>query len=157
MPIRESVSQDYPMYSSMFNGAAAAYNKAVVGYALYRDSKQEGSVAANIQDLTMALVLLETTIQGDLHVDPRRTGAVRAQAGKLRSQAAKQHVEVSDILTELEIAASVAQTVLSTQAYSGLAEMVIKATAGALEAEQACSGKPIEMNALGTMAPIAPR
>ena len=154
--LRVSVATDFSSYAATFNKAAEAYNQALSAYQLYRNSQQETSVNDSIKNLTLAIVLLETSIQSDLHVNPKKNAAVRLAALRIRSRAQQvAHVAVSDILTELEIAAAVAQTVPSAQPYSMLAKAVIDATSGALDAEQAASGKPIDMQSIPAISPIA--
>ncbi len=152
--LRASVARDFSSYTPTFNKTAEAYNQAVAAYGLYRNSQEDASVTNSIHNLTLAIVLLETSIQADLHVESKKNGSLRRQALQIRSRAAQAHVSVSDILTELEIAAAVAQTVPSAQPYSALAKVVIEATSGALNEEQAVSGKPIDLQTIPVIALI---
>jgi len=61
-------------------------------------------------------------------------------------------VSISDILTELEIAAAVARTIAPAAPYALLAQLVIGATAQAVAAETAASGHAIDLT---TISPIA--
>lgn len=146
--LRVSVARDFPSYTAHFNDAAEAYNKAVTAYGLYRSSQQEASVDASLRNLTMALVLLETSLESELRVDGKKAANVRASARHIRARAARAHISVSDLLTELQIAAALAQTVPAAAPYSILARAVVSATSNALEAEQLSSGKPIDLQTI---------
>jgi hypothetical protein len=61
---------------------------------------------------------------------------------------------VSDILTELETAASIAATIPATQPYSGLAAIVIQAAQDALATFTANVGQPIDLTTIQPIAPI---
>ena len=60
-------------------------------------------------------------------------------------------VSISDILTELQIAAAIARTIAPAAPYALLAELVIGATSQAVAAESAASGRAIDLT---TIAPI---
>ncbi len=84
-------------------------------------------------------------------MSPQAVLKAREKAGKIRA-AAGQRITISDILTELEIAAAIAETVPGTEPYSELAAIVITATQQALAAESSASGQAID---LSTIQPIA--
>ncbi|MGI8959939.1 MAG: hypothetical protein ACR2IV_09295 [Bryobacteraceae bacterium] len=148
---RVQVSTSNKQYISAFNEAAVAYATGFNAYSLYRATQNnEAVVSLDISNLTVSVVSLEDAIQAGLHVLPEAVSKVRAKAAKIRA-AANPRISISDILTELEIAASIAQTVPGTQPYSGLAAIVIKATQQALAARSFASGKPID---LSTIQPI---
>jgi hypothetical protein len=149
---RVQISTSDKQYISVFNEAAAAYATGFNAYSLYRATQSnEAAVSVDIANLTVSIVSLEDAIQARLHVSPQVVLQVRAKAAKVRA-AASPRISISDILTELEIAAAIAQTVPGTQPYSGLAELVIRATQQALAARNSASGELID---LSTIQPVA--
>jgi hypothetical protein len=150
--LRVSVSGSYPKYNAAFNQAAAAYGVAYSAYAAYRTAPAgSAAVTVAIANLTVSIVSLEETFQTDLHVTPQTVTKSRSKVMRLKA-AAQQHITISDILTELEIAATIAEAVPGTQPYSTLAAIVIKTTQSAVAALTAASGQPID---LSTIQPIA--
>lgn len=151
--MRAQVSVSYPKYAPLFNEAADSYAAAYSAYALYRTSPTDSAaLTVAISNLTVSLVALENSVQADMQVSPALVEGIRKNAGRLRLQAVGQGVTVSDILTELEIAAAVAQTIPSASVYAGLASMVIEATSEALAAASASAGRPIDLT---TIQPVA--
>ncbi len=150
--LRLTVSTTYPQYTPAFNQAAASYGTAYNAYALFRTASTNQSEAAlAISNLTVSIVSLENTLQAGIHVNPQTVIRVRGRAARLRAAAAPR-ISISDILTELEIAASIASTVPGTQPYAALAEIVIKTTQAALAASNASAGRLID---LSTIQPVA--
>ncbi len=152
LSLRAQVSTNYPHYTPVFNEAAAAYTTALDAYTVFRASHgSQAAVSVAINNLTVSIVALEDTFQTDLHVSPAVILKTRAKAAKLRAAVvahASPQISVSDILTALEIAASIAATVPGAQPYSALAAMIIAATQQALAAESAASGQPIDLSTL---------
>jgi hypothetical protein len=153
--LRTSIGDEFPQYTHAFNEAADAYNKGVTSYTTFRSTHDELGIHTDLQSLTVALVLLETEIQSGFHATPSQSNSVRASAGRIRARAAQAHVTVSDILTELEIATALAQTVPSAGPYARLARAVITATADAISAQQLYSGKPIDLQTLPLLDPLS--
>lgn len=148
LSIRAQVSTGYPQYVPVFNQAAAAYTTALDAYTVFRTGQNnQAAVSVALNDLTVSIVALEDTFEADLHVSPAVVLKTRAKAARIRA-AVNPQVSVSDILTALEIAASIAATVPGTQPYAALAAMVIDATQQALAAQTAASGKPIDLSTL---------
>ncbi len=155
--LRVQVSTAYPQYAPEFNGSAAAYSAALSVYSIYRTAvtgTNQAQLSAAIQNLTVSIVLLENTFQADLHASPTSTQKVRARAARIRSGAGA-NLSAVDILTELEIAASIAEAVPQAQPYAALAALVIAATDEAVAAENANAGKPIDLSTLQPIAPIS--
>ena len=151
--LRPQISVSYPKYAPVFNQAAASYTAAFNAYSLFRlDPSDQTGVALAIGNLTVSVVALENSLQADMHVSPAVIADIHRKSRTLLENAERQHLTVSDLLTELEIAAAVARAVPATEAYAGIASMVILATSQALEAESAASGQPID---LATIQPIA--
>jgi hypothetical protein len=149
---RVQVSTTDKQYIPVFNEAAAAYTTGFNAYSLYRTSQSnEAAVSADIANLTVSIVSLENAIQAALHVSPQAVLKARDKAAKIRASVSPR-ISISDILTELEIAAAIAQTVAGTQLYAGLAAIVINAAQQALAAQRSASGQPID---LSTIQPIA--
>jgi hypothetical protein len=149
---RVQVSTTNRQYISVFNEAANAYATGFSAYSIYRATQgNQAAVSVAISNLTVSIVSLEDAIQAHLPVSPQAVLQVRARAAKVRATASPR-ISISDILTELEIAAAIAQTVPGTQPYSGLAALVIRATQQALAARNSASGEPID---LATIQPIA--
>src|SRR5690242_1168972 len=132
---RVRVSTVDKQYVSVFNEAATAYAAGFNAYSVYRATQSnEAAVTLTIANLTVSIVSLENEIQAALQVSPQTVLNVRRQARKIRA-AASPRISISDILTELEIAASIAQTVPGAQSYAGLAAIVINAARQALAAQ----------------------
>jgi hypothetical protein len=149
---RVQVSTTDKQYASVFNEAAAAYVTVFNAYSLYRATQgNQAAVAVGIANLTVSIVSFENAIQAALHVSPQAVLKVRARATRIRA-AASGRISISDILTELEIAAAIAQTVAGTEPYAGLAAIVINAAQQALVAHNSASGQAID---LSTIQPIA--
>jgi hypothetical protein len=149
---RLQVSTTDKQYISVFNEAAAAYATGFNAYSLYRTTQaNQAAVSVAISNLTFSIVSLENAIQAALHVSPQAVLNVRGKAAKLRASASPR-ISISDILTELEIAAAIARTLPGTQSYAGLAAIVISAAQQALAAQTSASGQAID---LSTIQPIA--
>jgi hypothetical protein len=151
--LRASISSSYPKYVPLFNQAAAAYATAVNAYSLFRLNPQsQAAVPVDVSNLTVSIVALENAFQADMAVSPQEVLQVNSKAKRIR--AAASNVTLSDILTELEVAAAIAETVPAAQPYAALASIVIAATQQALAAEAAVSGQPIDITTLTAIAPI---
>lgn len=150
--LRIQIGVSYPAYLPAFNEAAAAYSVAFHAYEVYRtNTSNQASLSVEISHLTLSIISLETSFVSDLHVAPKVILSVRQRALKIRVAAAPA-ITISDILTELEIAAAIAEAVPPAAGYAALARMVIEATQQALAAESAASGQPID---LSTIQPIS--
>src|SRR5947209_5178424 len=146
--LRSEVITSYPKYTPEFNQAAAAYSAAYSAYTLFRTQLgAEGSVNVEINNLVVAVVALESAFEADMHASPQTIANIRGKASVVRARAGK-NVTVSDILTELEVAAAIAETVPSAQPYAKLAAIVIAATSDALAAEKSSAGQPITLDSI---------
>ncbi len=151
--LRLSVATSSPQYVPLFNEAAAAYSAAYDAYAAYRaNPASQASVAVAVSNLTVSIVALEDNFESSMHVSPNAVLKARGKAASIR--AAHPQITISDILTELEVAASIAEAVPGTQPYSALAAVVIDATKQALAANQSASGQPIDLSTIQPLAPI---
>lgn len=146
--LRAEVSGAFPQHKPIFNEAAAGYAAAFQAYTVFR-SQPEGKAALSqaLTQLTVDIISLENAFAADLHSNPETTVAIRRRASRVRAQFGR-NVTVSDILTELKIAAAIAETIPAAQPYSALASIVINATNQALSAENATAGQPIDLNAI---------
>ncbi len=152
--LRGQLQADYPQYASAFNQAVASYSVALDAYSLYRAApKSEADVTVDIGNLTVSIVSLENAFESDLHVSAASVLKIRARATKMR-QAAGPNVPAIDILTELEVAAAVAEAVPAAKPYAQLAAVVIAATQSALAAEQSAAGQPIDLSTIQPVSPI---
>ena len=152
--LRPSVSTTGGQYVAPFNAAAQSYATAFAAYSVYRTSQNnQQSLTLAIASLTVSIVSLENTFQGGMKASPAEVQRVRTTAAQIRSKI-QNRITVSDILTELEIAASVASTIPGTQPYSTLAVIVIKMTQDALAAISASSGQAIDLTTIQPLAPI---
>jgi hypothetical protein len=152
--LRGSVATSYPKYTPVFNQAVAAYGVAVNVYTLYRTNLQnQAAVASAISNLAASVAGLENALEADIHANPQTTMRLRRRALRIRIAAA--NASLSDILTELEIAAAVAQTVPAAQPYAALAATIIGATQQAIAAEQAVAGQAIDVSTLSPVSPIS--
>ena len=153
--LRVSIATDFPQYVPEFNKTVEVYNTAVVMYSAYRNSAHdETSVSAALGNLTVGITSLESALVSDLHVDGQHSAQVRKAAQRIRARASAR-MTVADILTELEIAASIAAVVPSTADYAMLAKGIINATGAALSAEQAFADKPIQIDTMAAITPIS--
>ena len=151
LTLRSTVATSYPQYTAAFNQAAASYSLAYNSYALFRTATSNQTAAAlAISNLTVSIVSFENSLQSGMQVTPQVTARIRARARRLRFSASP-NITISDILSELEIAASIAATVPGTQPYAALAEVVISATQSALSALDSGSGQLIQ---LSTITPV---
>lgn len=136
--------QDVPV----FNEAAAAYEVAFNAYASFRSQPTNTvTVTTAIVDLTVGVVSLENALTVGMKADSQAAAEIRLKAFKLRARIGDK-VSVPDILTELEIAAAVAETIPAAQPYSQIAALVIEATSEALAAENATAGQPIDLTSI---------
>ena len=153
--LRASMATDFPQYVPEFNQTVEAYNTAVVVYAAYRNSTQdETSVSAALGSLAVGVTSLESALVSDLHVDGQHAAQVRKAAQRIRARASAR-MTVADILTELEMAASIAAVVPSTADYATLAKVIVDATGAALSAEQTFADKAIQIDTIAAITPIS--
>lgn len=153
--LRTSVSSTEPQYVVPFNNAVETYAAAYNAYVVYRTAQtNQAALAQAIADLTTSITSLESTFQVQMKATPTSVAQARMAAARFRSKYANR-INVSEILTELEIAASVASTIPATEPYSTLAEIVIKMAQDSLAAFSANSGQPIDLSTIQPIAPIA--
>ena len=151
---RVDVSTKDRRYVSLFNEAAAAYSTAFNAYSVYRSTQNNpAAVSVTVSNLTLSIVSLENAIQGALNVSPETVLKVRQKAKRIRA-ATSTRISISDILAELQIAASIAQTVPGAQLYSSLAALVIRVAQAALAAQTSASGQPIDLSTIQPLAAI---
>ena len=154
--LRVQITSNYAKYTSQFNEVAAAYATAFNAYSVYRavaSSANQAQVSVALQNLTLSIVVLENAFESDLHASAAISNQIRARAERIRA-AAGPNASVADILTELEIAAAVAEAIPQAQPYAALAAVVIAATDAALNAEQASAGQPIDLSTIQPVAPV---
>jgi hypothetical protein len=150
--LRAQISASYPKYVPQFNQAASAYEVAFQAYSLYRtDQSNQSQLSLAIANLTVSVVGLESTLQSDMNASPAVVANIQGRAKKMRATA---RVSISDILTELEIAAAVARTIPPAAPYAILAELVIGATSQAVAADTAASGHAIDLTTISPITPI---
>ena len=147
--LRTEISASYPQYVPQFNQAASAYAVAFNAYSVYRTSQtNQSELSSAVSALTVSVVALESSFESDLHASPATVAHFHSKAKQMQATA---HVSISDILTELQIAAAVAKAIPAAAPYAMLADLVIGATNQALAAQSAASGQPID---LSTISPI---
>ena len=147
--LRAQISAGYPKYVPQFNQAASAYAVAFQAYSLYRtEQTNQSQLSLAVANLTVSVVALESVFQSDMNAAPAAVANVHSRAKKMRATA---RVSISDILTELQIAAAIARTIAPAAPYALLAELVIGATSQAVAAQSAASGHAIDLT---TIAPI---
>lgn len=154
--LRAAISTRYERYAPEFDQAVESYSTALNAYTLYRtiaNNSSQAQVTTAMQNLTLSVVVLENTFETDMNVPTAVDQAIRTQAAQIRA-AAGPNASISDILTALEIAASIAETVPAAQPYAALAAVVIAATDAALDAEDAASGQLIDLSTISAIAPI---
>jgi hypothetical protein len=155
--LRVSISTDFPHYAPEFNKAVEAYNTALVIYSAYRSSADtQPSLSTALSNLAVGITSLESALMTDLRVDEQQSADVRKAAQKTRARA-NVHITVADVLTELEIAASLAATVSANETYAALAKAIINATGAALIMEQTKADKPIQLEIIAAITPISQR
>jgi hypothetical protein len=144
--VQANVTASYPKYAPIFNQARAAYGMAYAAYATFRTAPTtQAEVAVTIGNLTVAIVALENGFENDMQASTTNVAHIRLRAKRLRASAKQAGLSVSDILTELEIAAAVARTIPQVRPYAAIAQLVIESTSSALAAEIAAAGQPIEL------------
>jgi hypothetical protein len=153
LSLRVQVSTEYPSYTPTFNQAAASYKTALDTYTAFRVNGDSAAVSLAMANLAASIVALEDSFETQLHVDPKTLMKLRARAAKLRAAAGPQ-ITISQILGDLELAATIAEAVPGTQPYSEVAAMIIQATQQALAAETAGSGRPIDLSTIQAVAEI---
>jgi hypothetical protein len=151
--LRAKISAGHPKYVPQFNQAAAAYQVAFQAYSLYRtDQTNQSQLSLPIANLTVSVAALESVFQSDMNPSPAAVANVQGRAKKMRATA---HLSISDILTELQIAAAVARTIAPAAPYALVAELVIDATRQAMAAQTAASGHPIDLSTISPILAIA--
>ena len=152
--LRAEVSGAFPQYKPAFNEAAAGYAAAFQAYTVFR-SQPDGKAALSValSELTVDIVGLENAFAVDMHANPQAAIAIRRRASRVRAQFGS-NITVADILTELKIAAAIAETVPAAQPYFAIAAAVIEATNQAISAESATAGQPINLNAIQPVQPV---
>jgi hypothetical protein len=149
--LRAEIAVVYPKYAPVFDEAAAAYGTAFNAYALFRRApSDQAALAVAMNNLTVSIVNLENRFAADMHATPQTAINIRRRAEGIRAHA-QSKIKISDILTELEIAAAVAQTIPQAEPYAVIAGIVIQATSSAVAAVETASGQPID---LGTIQPV---
>lgn len=148
------ISATYPQYASAFNQAAATYLVAFEAYSVYRSAPNtQAQVDVDISNLTASIVALENAFESDLHVPAATVQKIRSRASDIRA-AATPDTSAIDILTELEVAAEIAEAVPAAEPYAKLAAVVIAATESAVAAEQSAAGQPIDLSTIQPVNPI---
>lgn len=151
------VKTQYPKYTNAMNTAIASYNAAFASYSTFRTTPTAGTaeLATQIGQVTVAIVQLETQIQQDMKPSAEVVMQANLKYGNLRNKYSAHstaHISVADILTELEIAAAVAQAIPQASPYAALAQFVIEATSQAVAAMQSASGRLIDLSQIGPIA-----
>jgi hypothetical protein len=153
--LQANVQTSYPKYVPMFNQASTAYSTAYTTYTTFRtEPKTQAEVAVAIGNLVVAIVAIENVFQTDMKASTASVAHIRAHARRLRTSAKQAGISVSDILTELEIAAAVARTIPAASQYAALAQVVIQSTDAALAAESVEVGQPIDLALIQPIPPI---
>jgi hypothetical protein len=156
--LRASVGQD-PQYTATYNSAAASYNLAVTGYSAFRTAPNASTatLVLEIAQLTPLVVALEVAIQAELHPTGAMKSAAVAHAkkeSKIIARAAKSNVSLQTILTELELAAAIAQLVPGAGPYAALAQVILGLVSTIDAKLQATAGQPINLAYLTVIAPL---
>jgi hypothetical protein len=150
--LRSSISATDAREMVAFNQAAATYSVAFEAYLAFRSAPSNQTVAAlALSDLTVEIIALENAFETDMHASRALVLDTRDKATRFRARAVSSKISISDILSELEIAASVAAAIPGTQPYATIAAVVIKATQQAVLALSSASGQPID---LATLTPV---
>jgi hypothetical protein len=150
-----SITTSYPKYVPIFNQANAAYGAAFAAYSTFRTTPTtQAEVAVTINNLTVAIVAIENAFQLDMQASTTKVAEIRARAKRLRGSAAKAGLTVSDILTELEVSAAIAQTIPQAGPYAKLAALVMQTTSAAIVAETSAAGQAIDLTFIQPMPSI---
>lgn len=150
--LRTQIATGYKQYAPQFNEAAATYSTAFTVYSQFRtDVSSQATAAEAVNALTVSIIAVETSIQQQLHTPAAVAKNARQKAATMRARATKRSITISDLLTELEIAATIAQAIPAASPYASLASVVIDATSQALAAYNAAAGQPID---LATLQPV---
>ncbi|HEY7302820.1 MAG TPA: hypothetical protein VH601_01800 [Bryobacteraceae bacterium] len=150
---RAQISSTAPQYIPAFNEAVAGYGTAFDAYARFRaQTGNQAAAGTALASLTASIVSLENAFITGIRANSQEA-EIRHRASIIRARA-KKNLTVSDILTELQIAAALAGTIPAGQPYSQIAAIVIEATTRALEAEKATTGQPIDLASIQPVLPI---
>lgn len=157
---KSRVQAQYPKYVVLTNTAIASYNTAYASYVTFRQAPAASDIqlASQIGLVTAAVIELESQLQADLKPSAEAIQKANAKYASLKDQypahTIAAHISLASILTELEIAAAVAQSIPIASPYAQLAQLVIEATSQAVAAVQASSGKPIDLSLIGPVSLI---
>jgi hypothetical protein len=152
--LRPDIVAKYPIYVAEFNAAAASYNTAFQSYVVFRTAPttNQAQLTMEIANLTVSVVGIENAFSVGMHATPSVVLSTRNKGHHLQARAQANGISISDILTELEIAASIAATIPATQPYSTIAQLVLEATQKAIAAHTANQSQPIDLQ---TIQPIS--
>ena len=145
--LRTTVQEQYPALAPSFNKVAEAYQTAVAAYSIYRNTgATDLTMSTALHNLTLALVLLEGELEADLH----RT-EFRSASAKIGAQSG---YAPSELLTALQLAATIASIIPQTAAEARAAEAILAATRQALTEWRAVANTPINLAWLTPIEPI---
>ena len=152
--LRASVTATHQQYTMPFNEAVQTYATAYSAYATYRAAQSdEPALVLALANLTTSIRSLEQTLQTDMKASPADMFRAKAQAEQFHASIGRRF-SVSQILTDLEVAAAVAAAIPATQPYSTIAQIVLQMANDALAAFGASSGQPIDLSTIQPIAPI---
>ncbi len=155
LSLRTEIVTNYPQYGPRFNQAATAYQTAFDLYSQFRlDTTGQTTAAEAINTLLVSMMSLEVAIQKQMQVPAPLVQQTHNKAAAMRMKAQARNLSISDILTELEIAATIAQAVPATSSYAGLASVVIHATSNAVAAYNLAAGQAIDLATIGPIPAI---
>ena len=146
--LRSSVINRYPALAPKFNNVAEAYRAAVVAYSIYRsNSTIEVTTSTALHNLTLALILLEGELQASLSKDSGQLAPDAPAAGSVSSRAQTAY-SPSELLTVLEVAATVASSIPAAQKHADAAQAILAATGQALLEWRTVASAPIDLAVL---------
>lgn len=158
--LREAVRIEHRQFVPAFNSTTHAYNAAYDAYALYRLDPQSGAlkVSTLLRDLASNVKLLERALTTPLPVPPVKQEEIRQKArvrkGSMATSRPSYEMSLVDVLTELQVGATIAQNVPVVSPYATIALMIINATKSAVQTSQSHSKKLIDIALLTPIAPI---
>lgn len=157
--IRAEVIAQFPKYTVQFDQANATYATAYNTYVLFRQSPNanQAQLAIQINNVVASVVTLESLFESDMHASPAEINSARAKAAVIRAKVgaeAKSNISLVNILTELEIAATVAEAIPAASPYAAIAALVISATEKAVSDVSNTSGQPIDLSLITPVAQI---
>ena len=155
---RAKVQSSFPQYINTFNKSADSYAVAYNSYVLFRQNPAQNQVQISVEIAALAtsIVALEDAFTAPLpatkaQIKKLHQYSVKLQTGSLlkpHSTTVTTKISIVDILTYLQLAATIAQGVPAASPYAALAQMVLQIATASVQAVQAHAGQAIDLTVI---------